>query len=115
MIVSRDLLAQDSSHVITSKRVLKYLYQESVRAKYLDKAMSINDSIILNQIDIINTKDSVIINRNEALDVCNEKVELHEIVEKRLSEQLKKRERQSKLFQLTTIVGVITSAIFIIK
>ena len=69
MILSRNLLAQDSGKVEVSKSVLKYLYGQSVKAKHLDKAMQINEDIILSQMEVIDYKDSLLINCDEKNDL----------------------------------------------
>lgn len=119
MILSKTILAQDSTHIRTSKEVLKYLYQESVRAKYLDKALKINDSIIINQMDMIRTKDSMILNRAEALNQCELDKEIEQIKIQDLEEDIKDLSFKSRLFKFTTIltagVGTISSIYFWIK
>ena len=89
MILSRGLYSQDTNYIPTSKEVLKYLYNQSVKAKYLEKALVINDSIILNQMDVIEVKDSIIVNRNDQIAVCEENVGMLEIIEKGQSNIIK--------------------------
>jgi hypothetical protein len=104
----------DSNSICTSKKVLRYLYIQNETAHFLAKDTFNLGQILSKKNEIIILKDSLITNRNEALNISNNTANLYksqlEFTEKTLTKKVKK-------FQFTTIVSCVagfTSTLYLL-
>lgn len=111
MTVSRKCAAQI---IPTDTTVLKYLYKEAASAYYMRKDIFLADSIISMQKHIIIIKDSIIANRNEALNVCEFEKELTKSKLLSTENQLKSKTKEANKFNTLAKIFASTTGIFAI-
>jgi hypothetical protein len=106
MTALRSVAQCDSNSVCTSKKVLRYLYIQNENAHFLAKDTISLRTIINNKDQQLVLKDSLITNRNEALNISNNTANLYknqlEFTEKTLTKKVKK-------FQFFTSIGILTT------
>ena len=97
--------------VQVDKDVLNYLFNQNAKTFYLERDVKMCDSIVYYQQSIVKSKDSLILNRNEAFrisqyenDLCNIDLNLH-------IKECKKANRKVKFFKLTTVAAIVIGAI----
>lgn len=112
MIVSTRCCGQT---IETDTAVLKHLYKEAASAFYLRKDTAMCNLILSKKDSLLIYKDSMIVNRNEEVSVCNQEKKIQQIEIKSLENQNKKLNRNVAIYKTTTIAGVVTSLILFIK
>ena len=95
--------------VPVNKEVLNYLLERNAKAVYLEKDLKLTDSIIVAQKEIITHKDSLLINRNEALRISQNENEMCNAELKSSQSENKKANRKVKFFKFTTVSVAILS------
>lgn len=91
--------------------VLKYLLGRSQKAYYMEKQLAYSDSTISIQQKIITNKDSLITNRNDALQVCEAEKEITQLEVEGLTKENKSIKKKVSFFKFTTIGAVIIGSI----
>lgn len=103
----------------TDTAVLKHLYKESLASTHFKKDVMLADSIIKQQKAVIDTKDSMIENRSEALNVCefekiilNSKLDVEKSNNKKLNREIKIKKF---LLYVSSALNVIAGAYFVLN
>jgi hypothetical protein len=100
----------DTNSVCTKKSVLKYLYVQNEKAHYLEKDTFNLGQILSTKDKQLILKDSLITNRNEALNIANNTATLYknqlEYTEKTLTKEVKKYQLFASIGILTTILAL---------
>jgi len=119
MTVSKCVAQCDTNSICTKKEVLKYLYIQAEKANYLAKDTVNFQLLIRSNSTIIEYKDSLISNRNEALRQCENANEINEIQITSLEKSNKTLTRKASVFKFTTIsvaiLGSITTILALFK
>jgi uncharacterized membrane protein len=107
MTVSKSFAQCDTNSICTKKVVLKYLYLEAEKSAYLQNDTSFLNEIIANQRAISVVKDSLIANRDEALELCYDR---HSLVVTDLNTSKKQVKSLTKKVSLFKTVSASLSA-----
>lgn len=108
LILSKSCAAQT---VPVDKEVLKYLFNESARAYYLDKDLKLTDSIIVAQNEIIDIKDSLLFDVNSKVNIKNSQIAICDKGLISANAENKKLSKKVTLFKVTTISVAIIGTI----
>ena len=114
MILSKSCAAQ----VIVDEGVLKYLFSQSAKAYHLDKEIKLCDSVNYYQNQTLSYKDSIISNQGESIDIRNSQIEILDIELSTANAENKKLTHKATFFKFTAILvgilGSISTTYFII-
>jgi hypothetical protein len=101
----------DTSSICTKKVVLKYFYEQDVKAGYLAKDLKLTDSIIVAQKDILTYKDSIILGQSEAFRISQSEKELCDYALKSSQSENKKLSNKVTFYKITNMVTIIVGSI----
>jgi hypothetical protein len=113
LTVSKKCAAQ----IPVDKDVLNYLFSQSAKAYYLDKDITLCDSINAYQKEILTSKDSIIIGQSERLTIEKSKNEICNLELITANAENKKANRKVKFFKFTTVaacIGGFTSTLYLL-
>lgn len=116
MIVSKSVAQCDTNSICTKKIVLKYLYEEAENAAYLRTDTAFLNLVIEATQQKIKYKDSLIVNRNEALGLCKDSYVISQLELNNEKKQVKVLSKKVSLFKtLTLFLSGLAVAVYFIK